>query len=823
MGLINTIIGSVAREVSESAYRPTHFAVVHANYKRRKSDIPGMPGHNELNDKSIKKIEYKIPFKPLAKSDQIDKTKVKTYINSHPDHATLDKAGWHYSGFDHKKTVNIKQHNEEVDAVVAEIEATLNSKPESIIEDKIEEVKMVSLSRPSNIILAFSKKKIEEKVEQIDELSPATKKSYAAAATDDKKEAERQARHSEYTAKHAKTAKQKADFSSEAEWLRGIAAKRARGIAMATKEETDPGFAVAEGKHNWDKEHKRGLTDTQGNRMLRKKAMPTAGMMGMSKAALAVLAAKANAVGKGGKLAEAYDDNSTNVSDWSDKKLKWHASDDRKHSSSHVKAWSELKRRAKTGSKAEKIKAYRADRDKHMEEEVQIDELSTDTYHRAAHKAAKKAMGDVQGRSGPIFKKYAGMANKFRAKGMEQEKREKAAAVKEDLIYEGGMPASVIKSKQLRSHMTDQEFAEKHADISDDELRSMAWRHGFGGPGTPGHEHYVKRRQKGLKEETLDEKHLTPAEMKKREEIAKAMEREHPGMPMGKKMAMATAQAKKVAEETIDEAKRGRPSKNASSDEEGGREHIIVQLRKAENLRGNRHTEFNDNSKHELPLAHVKKALDMHRDMKPIQKGEFEARLAKSHQSFQDAIAGKPAEPAKPKVTLAKSAVREGLDPSTHRSDRGPITTRTMRKPDGSFVLVKTKTGRTKTADIIEAKDNFAKQYTDTEEAKEEKKEGHKTPKGASADLTADSRAKYAKDPLISKAPIKLPPTVGNKAAGGEDTVYGGGKYAVAEEVLLNNLYASLNESNREAFDKLIETEEGYNKLVEFATRQEVR
>jgi len=47
----------------------------------------------------------------------------------------------------------------------------------------------------------------------------------------------------------------------------------------------------------------------------------------------------------------------------------------------------------------------------------------------------------------------------------------------------------------------------------------------------------------------LEEKTLTPAEKKKREEIAKAMERENPGMPMAKKMAIATATAKKVAED----------------------------------------------------------------------------------------------------------------------------------------------------------------------------------------------------------------------------------------------------------------------------------
>lgn len=56
------------------------------------------------------------------------------------------------------------------------------------------------------------------------------------------------------------------------------------------------------------------------------------------------------------------------------------------------------------------------------------------------------------------------------------------------------------------------------------------------------------------------EKKLTAAELKKREEIAKAMEKENPGMGstpegMAKKMAIATAAAKRVAEESeqIDE------------------------------------------------------------------------------------------------------------------------------------------------------------------------------------------------------------------------------------------------------------------------------
>jgi hypothetical protein len=50
-------------------------------------------------------------------------------------------------------------------------------------------------------------------------------------------------------------------------------------------------------------------------------------------------------------------------------------------------------------------------------------------------------------------------------------------------------------------------------------------------------------------EAELEEKTLTPAEIKKREEVAKAIKRENPKMPMSKKMAIATATAKKVAED----------------------------------------------------------------------------------------------------------------------------------------------------------------------------------------------------------------------------------------------------------------------------------
>lgn len=63
-------------------------------------------------------------------------------------------------------------------------------------------------------------------------------------------------------------------------------------------------------------------------------------------------------------------------------------------------------------------------------------------------------------------------------------------------------------------------------------------------------------------EASLEEKTLTSAELKKREEIAQAMERENPGMDKSKKMAIATAQAKKVVEEVGQvEEKTSKPAK----------------------------------------------------------------------------------------------------------------------------------------------------------------------------------------------------------------------------------------------------------------------
>ena len=435
---------------------------------------------------------------------------------------------------------------------------------------------------------------------QIDELSTATMKSYRAAAKDDKKDAERQASLSDREAADTGRSKQsRKEFKDESKWLKGIAAKRAKGIAMASKklgEETEVSESkkaedtkcnmteagtwcpihemadcssartikekdVTEGKYNWDKEHRRGLSDTQGNRMLIKRSMPKAGP---SKEELRKLASKAThvgakikeaiapgqfvepssaakaqikanqqkdadtaavnrakmgivsvdeisnktrasyiqgatrdalkmqyALGKGEKVDTRKLMNRRKGIDKAADKMAEEVQIDedglkaRERLTPHIKKDEYGKKTAHKHLKTmiKSMKGKHGPKGNLPEEVEQIDELSTDTYHRAAKKAANKAMWDPEGRSGKTFKKYAAKAEKFRAKGMEQEKKERS-----------------------------------------------------------------------MKEEVeLDEKHLTPAEMKKREEVAQAIHRENPKMPMAKKMAIATATAKKVAEEVLNE------------------------------------------------------------------------------------------------------------------------------------------------------------------------------------------------------------------------------------------------------------------------------
>jgi hypothetical protein len=64
---------------------------------------------------------------------------------------------------------------------------------------------------------------------------------------------------------------------------------------------------------------------------------------------------------------------------------------------------------------------------------------------------------------------------------------------------------------------------------------------------------YIRSVRDYLESEKMEEKTLTPAEVRKRDKIAKAIKKDDPNMPMDKKMAIATATAKKVAEGKVNE------------------------------------------------------------------------------------------------------------------------------------------------------------------------------------------------------------------------------------------------------------------------------
>ena len=79
------------------------------------------------------------------------------------------------------------------------------------------------------------------------------------------------------------------------------------------------------------------------------------------------------------------------------------------------------------------------------------------------------------------------MAQELKAEGY------KVVKIKKQGVAEGGMPSSVIKSKQRYGDMLDKDFAELHQGKSDDDLVAMAWRHGYG----KGSLHYVNKRKRG--------------------------------------------------------------------------------------------------------------------------------------------------------------------------------------------------------------------------------------------------------------------------------------------------------------------------------------
>ena len=132
---------------------------------------------------------------------------------------------------------------------------------------------------------------------------------------------------------------------------------------------------------------------------------------------------------------------------------------------------------------------------------------------------------------------------------------------------------------------------------------------------------------KMIKEDTLDEKTLTPAEMKKREEVAKAIERENPKMPMGKKMAIATATAKKVAEET-EELMEGEVAAKQFQHYHNEASKLVKSIHKGLSDHYDNVTSKKNYNKGEAHWGHVGDIKDIHRSLQDLndrilQQGEY--------------------------------------------------------------------------------------------------------------------------------------------------------------------------------------------------------
>jgi hypothetical protein len=115
--------------------------------------------------------------------------------------------------------------------------------------------------------------------------------------------------------------------------------------------------------------------------------------------------------------------------------------------------------------------------------------------------------------------------------------------------------------------------------------------------------------------------------MKKREEVAKAIERENPKMPMAKKMAIATATAKKVAEEA-EELVEGEVAAKQFQHYHNESSKILKSIQKGLSDHYDNVTSKKNYNKGEPHWGHVGDIKDIHRSLQDLndrilQQGEY--------------------------------------------------------------------------------------------------------------------------------------------------------------------------------------------------------
>ena len=434
------------------------------------------------------------------------------------------------------------------------------------------------------------------------------------------------------------------------------------------------------------------------------------------------------------------------------------------------------------------------DQTNNMKENIdQIDELSKNTLGSYAAKAHKK--GDMAARmsNGGQKKDMAAYANK-RYKGVQTAIKKMSEEIEEiDELKKSTYQAAADEAKRRK----DNADAELDSGSKSKTLKKFSASYG------KTMELAKKKMQK------MDEKTLTPAEMKKREEIAMAIAKKTPNMPMAKKMAIATAAAKKVAEnvENLEEKEFSKDSlKNAmdalaktdaavkSERTDMARKAVHMQrksfLEKHINYIKQRMSaepamakeDIDDITEEEINInfhrAEAKrvsqKISSLKNSEKPIPDGLF-AELQKHKQEIE-------------KAEKNAKFQNEEVDFPTPAADSREEKTRVQRNKEGVLKVIKYKLPR-KEIKIGEAIDN--------------------------ENMMQASIDKLKTDPLVSNVKIKLPPSQGVKAIGGDEQVHA----SMAEEKL-NKLYETLSDENKEKFMVKLETESGVQQLIQFAEKQ---
>tara|TARA_B100001123_G_scaffold102314_3_gene118473 strand:- start:6221 stop:8779 length:2559 start_codon:yes stop_codon:yes gene_type:complete len=126
-----------------------------------------------------------------------------------------------------------------------------------------------------------------------------------------------------------------------------------------------------------------------------------------------------------------------------------------------------------------------------------------------------------------------------------------------------------------------------------------------------------------------------------------------------------------IAMQELEEARRGRPKKNPTGDEDEGIENFIMQLRKVISLRGMKPVEFEDGKKVKLTVPQAQAAMSLYNKARTsIDKGRVMNHMAMSKKEFDNALKGKNPPKKMNPLTFKMEGVEEATQKPYVSSDR---------------------------------------------------------------------------------------------------------------------------------------------------------